>query len=62
MDLYAEDENYRRAVSEHLVGVICIHCDSVNELLSVANGRRVLSMHHEPGCPLHEDFGDDSAA
>jgi hypothetical protein len=62
MDLYAEDENYRRAVDEMAATYICRHCDARARLIPAAGGRRVLDVRHEPGCPDHDDFGDDSAA
>lgn len=61
MDLYAEDENYRRAVDEMVATYVCRHCDARAQLMVAAGGRRVLHVAHERGCPDHDDFDDDTA-
>jgi hypothetical protein len=62
MDLYAENENYRRIVDEMAATYVCRHCDARAQLMAAAGGRRALHVFHERGCPDHDDFADNSTA
>jgi hypothetical protein len=42
MDLYAENENYRRIVDEMAATYVCRHCDARARLMVAAGGRRAL--------------------
>lgn len=50
-DLFRDSEAYRRAVTEHLAGATCRHCDLVTVQRRGWGGRRLQELRHEPGCP-----------